>query len=86
MVVAESDKYGTVEGNILFPPDSVKAEYFTDSDTTSICPWKGTAHYYDLVVEGERNSDAAWFYLTTREAANNITGHIAFWRGVTVEA
>jgi len=86
VVVAESDLYETVDGNIYFPPDAIKTEYFAESGTTSICPWKGTAHYYDLVVGVERNSDAAWYYPATKEAANNITGHVAFWRGVTVEA
>lgn len=85
-VVAESDRYETVDGNIYFPPDAIKSDYFADSDTTSVCPWKGTAHYYDVVVAGERNADAAWYYPATKEAANNITGHVAFWRGVTVEA
>lgn len=86
VVVAESDRYETVEGNVYFPPDAVKTEYFEDSDTTSVCPWKGTAHYYNLVVDGQRNADAAWYYPSTKEAARNITGHVAFWRGVTVEA
>ena len=86
VVVAESDRYETVEGNIYFPPDAVKTEYFEDSDTTSVCPWKGTAHYYNLVVDGQRNADAAWYYPSAKEAARNITGHVAFWRGVTVEA
>ncbi len=86
VVVAESDQYETVEGNIYFPPGSVESEYFADSDTTSVCAWKGKAHYYDLVVDGQRNSDAAWYYPTPKAAANYITGHVAFWRGVTVEA
>ena len=86
VVVAESDQYETVEGNIYFPPDAVKSEYLEDSETTSVCPWKGTAHYYNLVVDGQRNADAAWYYPSTKEAAQNITGHVAFWRGVTVEA
>ena len=85
VVVAESDQFETVEGNIYFPPDAIKSEHFTETETTSVCPWKGTARYYDLVVGGERNADAAWYYPTTKEAANNITGYVAFWRGVTVE-
>lgn len=86
VVVAESDSYETVEGNIYFPPDAVKSEYLESSETTSVCPWKGTARYYDLVVDGQRNADAAWYYPATKEAAENIKDHVAFWRGVTVEA
>lgn len=86
VVVAESDRFETVDGNIYFPPDAIKSEYFVDSETTSVCSWKGTAHYYDVVVDGDKNADAAWFYPAPKEAANTITGHVAFWRGVTVEA
>jgi uncharacterized protein (DUF427 family) len=83
-VVAESDKFEEVEGNIYFPPDALKREYFTDSDHTSICPWKGTAGYYSLTVDGKTNANAAWIYRDPKPAASNIKGHVAFWRGVEV--
>lgn len=84
-VIAESDTYETVEGNVYFPPDAVKREYFRDSGTNTVCPWKGTASYYDVVVDGQTNADAAWYYPTPKDAAANIRGHVAFWKGVTVE-
>lgn len=83
-VIAESERFETVEGNIYFPPDSLKREFFRDSATTTICPWKGTAHYYAIVVDGQENRDAAWYYPEPKPAAENIRGHVAFWRGVTV--
>ena len=83
-VIAESERFETVEGNIYFPPDSLKREFFRDSATTTICPWKGTAHYYAVVVDGQENRDAAWYYPEPKPAAENIRGHVAFWRGVTV--
>ena len=67
-----------------FPPASIRAEYFKASDTTSVCPWKGTASYYTLDIDGKRNPDAAWYYPDTKEAANHIKGRIAFWKGVQV--
>ncbi len=87
-VIAESqaDKVEKVEGNIYFPPESLKKEFFRDSATTSKCPWKGTASYYDVTVAGTTNSDAAWTYRTPSDAAKQIKDHVAFWRGVTVEA
>ncbi len=85
-VIAESDKIETVEGNAYFPAASVKQEFFKPSDTHTICPWKGTASYYNVVVDGEVNKDAAWFYPDPKEAAANIKDHVAFWRGVKVEA
>lgn len=84
-VVAESDTFEVVEGNVYFPPSALKREHFTDSATTSVCGWKGTASYYDVVVGGETNRDAAWVYRTPKDAAKNIAGFVAFWRGVTVE-
>jgi uncharacterized protein (DUF427 family) len=84
-VIAESDKIETVEGNAYFPAASVKKEFFKPSDTHTICPWKGTASYYDVVVDGEVNKDAAWFYPDPKDAAKNIKDHVAFWRGVKVE-
>jgi len=85
-VIAESDKSEVVEGNQYFPPDSVKREYLQPSETTSVCPWKGTASYYDVVVDGETNKDAAWYYPEPKDAAKRIKDHLAFWRGVNVEA
>ncbi|HEY0357553.1 MAG TPA: DUF427 domain-containing protein [Mycobacteriales bacterium] len=83
-VIAESDDIVMVEGNPYFPLDSVRSEYLRPSETTSWCPWKGTASYYSLAVDGEVNPDAAWYYPQPREAAAEITGRVAFWRGVTV--
>ena len=85
-VIAESDNCQIVEGNQYFPPDAIKQEYFQSSDTHSTCPWKGVASYYNVVVEGQVNKDAAWYYPDPKSAASNIKDHIAFWRGVTVEA
>jgi uncharacterized protein (DUF427 family) len=84
-IVADSDKYELVEGNVYFPPSAIKREYFRPSNTTSVCPWKGTAHYYTLVVDGKENTDAAWFYPEPKPAAAQIKDHVAFWRGVQVE-
>lgn len=84
-VLAESNNCEVVEGNQYFPPDSIKSEYFKPSDTHTTCPWKGVASYYNLEVDGQVNKDAAWYYPTAKDAAKNITGYIAFWRGVKVE-
>ena len=84
-VLAESDDTVVVEGNHYFPPDAVNKEYFRESATHTTCPWKGEASYYDVVVDGEVNRDAAWYYPETKEAANHVRGRVAFWRGVTVE-
>ena len=83
-IVAESDATRVIEGNHYFPPDSVKREYFRDSKTTTVCPWKGDASYYTLEVAGTKNEDAAWYYPTTKEAASEIKDYVAFWRGVDV--
>ncbi len=85
-VIAESDHCETVEGNCYFPPDAVKREYLRESATHTTCGWKGVASYYDVVVDGQTNGDAAWFYPDPKPAAANIANHVAFWRGVTVEA
>ncbi|TVU55246.1 MAG: DUF427 domain-containing protein [Arthrospira sp. PLM2.Bin9] len=85
VVIAESDNCEVVEGNQYFPPDSIKQEYFRNSDTHTTCGWKGVASYYTLEVEGELNKDAAWYYPSPKPAAKNIEGYIAFWRGVKVE-
>ena len=83
-VLAESDDTVVVENNHYFPADSIKKEYFRESATHTTCPWKGVASYYDVVVDGEVNRDAAWFYPETKEAAKNVEGRVAFWRGVVV--
>ncbi|MGB9738526.1 MAG: hypothetical protein C0184_11470 [Chloroflexus aggregans] len=85
-IIAESDATIVVEGNHYFPPDSVRREYLRESQTHTVCSWKGTASYYDVVVNGEVNRDAAWYYPAPKEAAKQIAGYIAFWRGVKVEA
>ncbi len=85
VVVAESDRYETVEGNIYFPPESLRREYFQPSPTHTTCPWKGQASYYTLVVNGQENKDAAWYYPDPKPAAANIRGYVAFWKGVKVE-
>ena len=84
-VLAESDDIVIVEGNRYFPPDSIHQEYFKPSDATSVCPWKGTASYYDIEVDGKRNAAAAWYYPKPKPAASQIRGRVAFWRGVRVE-
>jgi uncharacterized protein (DUF427 family) len=84
-VLAESDNTIVVEGNHYFPPDSIHKQYFKESDTHTSCPWKGTASYYHIEVDGQINKDAAWYYPTTKEKAKHIEGYIAFWRGVKVE-
>ena len=85
VVLAESDRCEVVEGNQYFPPDAVKREYFKPSATHTTCGWKGEASYYDIEVAGKVNKDAAWFYPQPKEAAKQIAGHVAFWKGVTVE-
>lgn len=84
-VIAESDTCEIVEGNVYFPPAAVKAAHLRPSQTHTVCGWKGTASYYDVVVGDAVNADAAWYYPDPKSAAANIRGHIAFWRGVTVE-
>jgi uncharacterized protein (DUF427 family) len=83
-VVAESDNTVVVEGNHYFPPDSLARECFHPSDHHTVCGWKGTASYYDLVVDGDVNSQAAWYYPAPKPDAENIKGYVAFWRGVQV--
>ncbi|HEY5889086.1 MAG TPA: DUF427 domain-containing protein [Acidimicrobiia bacterium] len=85
-VIAESDVTEVVEGNHYFPTDSIKSEYFSASSESSVCPWKGIASYYDVVVDGEVNKGAAWYYAEPKDAAANIKDHVAFWRGVRVTA
>ena len=84
VVVAESDDIVTVEGNAYFPRDAVREDVLRPSDHHTFCPWKGTASYYDLEVEGRVNKDAVWYYPTPKDAAKEITGRVAFWHGVEV--
>lgn len=83
-VLAESDDTVVVEGNHYFPLESLQREHFRDSDLHSVCPWKGTASYYDVVVGDAVNAGAAWYYPTPKPAAQEITGRVAFWKGVQV--
>lgn len=84
-VLAESDDVEIVEGNVYFPPQSIDRRYFLDSDHRTVCGWKGIASYYDVVVDGTTNPNAAWYYPEPKEAAKAVTGYVAFWKGVTVE-
>ena len=84
-VLAESEKTEVVEGNHYFPPDSIHRRYFKESGTHTTCGWKGRASYYDLVVDGQENKDAAWYYPEPLPAARNIAGFVAFWKGVRIE-
>ena len=84
-VLAESETFEKVEGNIYFPPDSIDRQYFKHSNSRTSCLWKGRASYYDIEVNGERNSDAAWYYPEPEPKAKNIKNHIAFWKGVSVQ-
>lgn len=83
-VLAESKDTKVIENNHYFPPTSINREYFNDSDTHTKCPWKGTASYYTLEVDGETNINAAWFYPETSDLAKQIKNYVAFWRGVEV--
>ena len=83
-VLAQSDNTVVVEGNHYFPLESLNRALFADSDHTSICPWKGTANYYHVQVGGKVNENAAWFYIAPKPAAQEIKGHVAFWKGVNV--
>ena len=85
-VLAESGNTVIVEGNHYFPADSIRREFFKPSAHTSVCPWKGTAHYYDVEVNGKRNANAAWYYPQPSDAAREIKDRIAFWNGVRVES
>jgi uncharacterized protein (DUF427 family) len=85
-VIAESAQTVVVENNHYFPPASVHREYLRPSEVHSVCPWKGNASYYDIEVNGERNHGAAWYYPEPHAAAREIKDHVAFWKGVRVEA
>ena len=83
--IAESGATRVVEGNHYFPPESVRREHLAPSETHTTCGWKGVASYHDVVVNGERNRDAAWYYPAPKDAAAEIAGYVAFWRGVKIE-
>lgn len=96
-VIAESDETIIIEGNVYFPPNSIKKEFFTDSETTSQCMWKGTASYYNIEVAGETNKDAAWYYAEPKEGSEELVAkqndgngafanYIAFWKGVEIQS
>jgi uncharacterized protein (DUF427 family) len=84
VTVAQSDDTVVVEGNHYFPRDSLKGEYFRESDLHSVCPWKGTASYLDVVVDGQENRNAGWYYPAPKDAAREIKDRVAFWHGVEV--
>ena len=84
IVIAESDNTVVIEGNHYFPADTIKKEYFKSSETNTVCPWKGTASYYSIDVNGDVNKDAAWYYPETSDLAKAIKGHVAFWKGIEV--
>ena len=86
-IIAEAgdDAVEIVEGNVYFPPEAVKDEFLRASQTHTVCGWKGTASYYDLVVDGAVNRDAAWYYPQTLPAARHVEGYVAFWNGVEVD-
>ena len=85
-VLAESDQTEIVEGNHYFPPDSINREFFRENEMHTVCPWKGTASYYNIEVNGKVNENAAWYYPTPKKAAEHITDYVAFWNGVEVQA
>lgn len=85
VVLAESDDTVVVEGNHYFPPESLNEDFFSESAKSTVCSWKGTASYYDVEIDGEVNSAAAWYYPAPKDAARQIQGRVAFWRGVRVE-
>ncbi len=83
-ILAESDKTVVVEGNHYFPEDSINKEFFKESETHTVCGWKGTASYYDVIAGGKTNKDAAWYYPDAKDDAKNIENYVAFWKGVEV--
>ena len=85
VVLAESDNTEIVEGNHYFPPEAVKMEHFKQSDHHTVCPWKGTASYYNVEADGNVNENAAWYYPEPKKAADHIKGYVAFWKGVEVK-
>lgn len=85
VVIAESPTTVVLEGNHYFPESSLKREYITFSNHRTTCAWKGQANYYSLLVNGELNADAAWYYTDPKRDAEEIKGHVAFWKGVKIE-
>lgn len=84
-MLAQSESTELVEGNHYFPAESLNRDYFSDSETTTHCGWKGDCHYYNVTVDGQPNPDAAWYYPKPYSRAEHIKGHVAFWKGVKVE-
>lgn len=84
-VLAESDRTIEIEGNQYFPPDAVRQEFLKPNDHHTTCPWKGLASYYDIEINGKKNSSAAWYYPEPKPPANHIKNYVAFWRGVKIE-
>ncbi len=84
VVLAESDQCEVVEGNPYFPPDGLNRSYLRPSETHSVCPWKGTASYYTVEVDGKQNTDAAWYYPDPKPAAAEIKNAVAFWKGIEI--
>ena len=84
-IIAESNRTEVVEGNHYFPIEDVKREFLTSSDHHTTCAWKGTAQYYNVVVDGQQNQDAAWYYADPKPAAKAVSGKVAFWKGVRIE-
>jgi uncharacterized protein (DUF427 family) len=82
--IAETDKFELVEGNIYFPRGAIKPEFFKENSHTTVCPWKGVASYFDVVVDCQVNQNAAWYYADPKPAAGNIKDHVSFWKGVEV--
>ena len=85
-VIAESDHTEVVDGNHYFPPEAIRTEFFRDSSQSTVCGWKGTASYFDVVVNGESNDAAAWYYADPKPEAQGIKGYVAFWKGIQVTA
>ena len=83
-VLAESDETIEIEGNQYFPADSLNKEFFEESNTNTVCGWKGTASYYDIIADGKKNADAAWYYADAKDEAKNIENYVAFWKGIEV--
>jgi uncharacterized protein (DUF427 family) len=84
-VIAQSDNTITLEGNQYFPPESIVKQYFNATDSHTTCPLKGVASYYDIDVDGEKNSEAAWYYANPKPGYEEISNYVAFWNGVKIE-
>lgn len=84
-IIAESDKYEIIEGNYYFPPESVNRKFLKESNTHSTCPLKGLASYYNVIVDGDVNKNAEWYYPEPKHAASKIKNYVAFWKGVEIK-